>query len=148
MNCDGCTMCCKLLNISWMDSPQGELCKECDEGKGCKIYDTAPKKCLEYSCAYNQIKKASTDLRPDNCNVIFEKITDDIFIGTIDPKEKRLQEVVKDQINSFLQEGFSVVLFNQRLDTPFIHPVQGVTANEVWTAIQKIMELRKSNGIT
>lgn len=58
MECDGCTLCCELLNIPWMDSPPGELCKHCN-GTGCDIYDTAPKDCLLYECAYVQMDKAS-----------------------------------------------------------------------------------------
>ena len=75
MECGGCTLCCKLLNIDWMNSPAGEYCKECEKGVGCKIFDHVPKKCLEFKCAYNQMEKVSIDLRPDNCDVIFERIS-------------------------------------------------------------------------
>lgn len=144
MKCDGCTECCKLLDVPWMNSPAGELCKECDEGKGCRIYDTAPKKCLEFSCCYNQMKKVSMDLRPDKCEVVFEKITDDVFIGTLNPDQKKIQDVVKGQIDFFLQEGFSVALFNPKLKTPLIYPAQDYTAEQVWNIIQE--ETKKRYG--
>lgn len=36
MKCGDCTLCCKLLDISWMNSPVNEYCKECDINIGCK----------------------------------------------------------------------------------------------------------------
>jgi len=53
--------------------------------------------------------KASTDLRPDNCGVIFEKMTDNIFVGT---KEKHtpISAVVMKQIQVFANEGVSVLI--------------------------------------
>ena len=145
MECEGCTLCCKLLNVDWMDSPAGELCRECDEGKGCKIYDKAPKDCLEFKCAYNQMEKASINLRPDKCNVIFERIND-VFIGTVDPDKNYFQDVVEGQINSFLNEGFSIIMFNIKESKPIIIPSDKHTKEEVWNMVQ--MEVSKFNGST
>lgn len=131
MECGGCTLCCELFDIPWMDSPPGEICKYC-KNDGCDIYDTAPKECLEFQCAYNQMDKVSINLRPDKCKVIFEKITADVFIGTTDPNISNLPDVAKRQIHSFLQEGFSVILFNQKIKTPFIYTAKNITANKVW----------------
>ena len=112
MKCDGCTLCCKLLDIDWMDSPAGEYCKECEPGVGCKIYKNAPDKCLKFRCAYNQMEKASIDMRPDKCGVIFERL-DDIIIGTVDPEVERLNENVLGQLEYFKDEGFSLVLYKK-----------------------------------
>lgn len=144
MNCDGCTLCCKLLPVAWMDSPAGRYCKECDPGVGCKIYDTAPEDCLKFRCAYNQMEKASINLRPDKCDVVFEKISDDVFIGTVDASVKQLNKYANGQIESFLNQGFSVVLFHQNIKTPFIYPAQGKTPDEVCDAIEK--KRAKING--
>ena len=144
MKCDGCTMCCKLLNIEWMDSPAGEYCKECEPGKGCRIYDNAPKKCLEFRCAYNQVEKSSINMRPDKCGVIFERIPENIFIGTVDPDIKNLNDDVRGQIQAFLNEGFSVVLFNQKIPEPFIQVANGRTISEVWDIVKK--EIKKIDG--
>ncbi len=137
MNCDGCTLCCKLLKISWMDSPAGEYCKECHPNVKCKIYNKAPKKCLEFDCAYNQMKQVDISLRPDKCGVIFERISENIFIGTMNPDEKELKEDIMGQIDSFVQTGFSVVLFHHKTKGPLIHPTKGTTSQEVWDIIQK-----------
>ena len=139
-------MCCKLLNIEWMDSPAGKNCRECDPGKGCKIYDHAPKKCLEFYCAYNQMADVSINLRPDKCRVIFERVTDDIFIGTVDPNVERLNDDVRGQIQAFLNEGFSVVLFNQKIKEPFIQAAKGRTISEVWDVVKE--EIKKVDART
>ena len=142
MQCDGCTLCCKLLPVPWMDSKAGEYCKECDIDIGCKIY--APKECLSFKCAYNQMEKCHIDLRPDNCGVVFERIGDDIFIGTTDSNLKKLKDVVSGQIMSFVKEGFSVILFNKKIPVPYIFP-SNCTKEEVWNKYN--LELEK-NGRT
>lgn len=143
-NCDGCTLCCKLLNIPWMESPAGEYCKECEPGKGCKIYYNAPPKCLKFNCAYAQMNKVSTNLRPDNCGVMFERIEGDIFVGNVDPDREMSQEMIDGQINAFLNEGFSVVLFNKKIATPFIIPAKGQSTQEIYNRIKE--EASKFNG--
>jgi hypothetical protein len=132
MKCDGCTLCCKLLPVPWMDSLAGEYCRECDEGVGCKIYDHAPKDCLSFRCSYNQMEKCHIDLRPDNCGVVFERIGDDIFIGTTDPILKKLKDVVGGQIRIFAKQGFSVILFNKKIQVPYVFPSNNYTKEEVW----------------
>lgn len=129
MECDGCTLCCKLLNIPWMDSPAGEYCRECEPGVGCKIYDHAPKKCLDFYCAYNQMEKVSKNLRPDKCGVIFERY-DDIMFGTIDPEHNQLSKDIVGQIEFFILEGFSIVLVMNR-NVQFIHTTEKYTEQEL-----------------
>lgn len=136
MKCGGCTLCCKLLSIPWMNSPAGELCIQCDQNKGCLIYNTAPKKCLEYKCAYAQMNKVSINLRPDNCHVIFEKIPNsNIFIGLADPAFS-LHDNAKSQIRAFVQQGFSVSLSVLGQGAPMIFPIAGKSAEEIFKEVQ------------
>lgn len=119
MKCDGCTLCCELLNVPWMNSPAGHVCKHC-KNNGCEIYNKAPKDCLDFACAYSQMEKASINLRPDKCGVIFERISNKLFIGTINPKMKQLSTVLMKQISLFMKDGFSVILFNRVIKQVFI----------------------------
>lgn len=144
MDCDGCTLCCKLLPVPWMDSLAGKYCRECDVDKGCKIYNTISKKCLQFNCAYSQAENAPINLRPDKCEVVFEKILDKVFIGTIDKNLKQLNKDANGQIASFLNQGFSVVLFHQNIKKPFIYPCKGESEDQVWDIIIKKRE--KING--
>ena len=109
MDCGECTLCCKLLDVFWMDAPPNVDCKHCILKGGCKIQETKPKECLDFECAYYQAPNAPIELRPDNCKVIFEKITDELFIGTLDAGYE-ITETAKGQINSFVSQGYSVIL--------------------------------------
>lgn len=144
MLCSGCTLCCTVLNIPSTDSPIGELCKYCNRGKGCKIYDTRPQECKEFKCAYAQVKGASINTRPDKCGVVFERVGEQIFIGTIDPNTKRLKSAANGQISSFLEEGFSVILFHSKIKKPYIYPAKDHTPTSVWKTFQA--EVATVNG--
>jgi hypothetical protein len=109
MECNGCTLCCKLLDIPWMNSPVGKYCSKCMVGGGCLIYDNAPEECKKYQCAYSQMENATIDLRPDKCHVIFERFNDHIFIGLIE-QGYSVNNIVKNQINIFNNDGYSVFL--------------------------------------
>lgn len=135
MECGGCTLCCELFDISWMDSPAGELCKHCEIGKGCKIYSIAPKDCLNFRCAYNQIDNASIELRPDKCKIIFEKVDDNIFLGTMHPdyNEAYKTEIMQKELLMFFQRGFSVIIHSFTIKNPVVYPAKDKKASDVWS---------------
>lgn len=135
MECDGCTLCCKLLHIPWMNSPAGEYCKECEENVGCKIYNSAPKECLKYRCAYHQMEKVGIELRPDKCGVIFEKITEDIFIA-LSVNSLHLKNIVRRQIDVLIKDGFSVAL-SKLNKIPIILTAAGKSKEEVYNAVKE-----------
>ncbi len=107
--CGGCTLCCKLLEIKEINKPANQLCTDCILNKGCGIYKDKPQSCTDFQCAYYQMDRVSKDLRPDNCKVIFEKVSGHIFFGTQDP-DFPMTEVAIKQIGSFNREGYSVVI--------------------------------------
>lgn len=137
MKCDGCTLCCKLLDIYWMDSPKGEYCKECEPEVGCEIWENVPEDCKKYKCAYNQAEGIDIKYRPDNCGVIFEKATDTIFYGTIDDNVMVLGDTANEQIGIFLKKGFSVVLRYLGTPTPLVFNTEDRTAEDVWKEIKE-----------
>lgn len=89
---------------------------------------------------------ASINLRPDKCGVIFEKVTDTIFIGTVDPKLKRFTEPFKQQVKKFVQQGIAVILFKKDMETPFIYATRFRTPREIWVEFQN--EIRNKHGIS
>lgn len=107
--CDGCTLCCYLLEIPSIKKRAYKLCPDCSLNKGCKIYQSRPQACVNFKCAYYQMDKVSKDLRPDNCKVVFEKVSNTIFFGTQDPRFS-ITDIAKKQIQSFNQQGFSVII--------------------------------------
>lgn len=137
MKCDGCTLCCKLIDIPWMDSPEGEYCKECKPGIGCNIWKNVPEDCKLYKCAYRQAESVDIKYRPDRCGIIFEKATDTIFYGTIDNDIIVLDEVANEQIEQFLNKGFSVVLRYLGVPTCYVFNTEDRTAEDVWKEIKE-----------
>lgn len=145
MECGECKLCCTLFDIFWMNSPPGEHCKhECSIG--CKIYKTRPEDCKEFSCAYNQMEKVSIKMRPDISGVIFERITNDIFWGTVDIKLVYFSDDLNNQIDKFVKDGFSVILVKKDINGPIIYPTNNKNPDDIWKEAEKIRE--KVNGNT
>ena len=118
-----------------MNSPAGELCSECVQAEGCKIYyDSIPQRCLDYQCAYVQMKKVSVNFRPDKCHVIFER-HGDVMHGLVDPDHPEAVEKLKGQIQAFLEEGLSVGIHVQGNDKPYIWAVEGKSSQYVYDTI-------------
>jgi len=122
MNCGECTLCCKLLDIKETDSKPGEYCKHCEPGVGCKIYNERPKPCRIFECAWKQMKHAGEELRPDRCNVLFEKWSDHVMVGATDSDD--IKEIVMRQIDFFRSEEISVLMVdhNKKTRTFFLAP--------------------------
>ena len=121
MECGSCTLCCKLLELHDIPSAIGEYCSKCEIGVGCSIYDIRPKECQEFRCMWHQMEKAGEELRPDKCNVIFDRASEDVIVARLE-ENKKLNNLVLAQINSFINEGFSVLVFRGKEYKPYIKP--------------------------
>lgn len=128
MNCGNCTECCRHLNIPETDSPEGELCKHCDEGVGCKIYDERPEPCQIFECCWRQMEYAHIDLRPDNCGVLFEKWTDKVIVGSTNDK---LSDLILRQLEFFQREGISTVIIRPKEKSRTFYLAEGNTIQSV-----------------
>ena len=111
--CGECTLCCKLLETHDMPSEIGVYCIKCDINKGCKIHNERPKECRDYQCMWTQMENVPVALRPDKCGIIFDKIADDVITGRIE-EGTMLNDLTMGQVNSFIREGFSVLIFRGR----------------------------------
>ena len=142
MECGECTLCCKLVDIPWMNSPPMEYCDKCIPGEGCSIWDNVPNDCKEYECAYRQMENISINLRPDKCHVIFEKLSGlNTFLGLLD-HGYILNEDVKGQISAFNKDGFSVFISSFDNNTPLIVSGNGKASNEVYKEVQELLAKR------
>lgn len=77
-HCGTCTACCKAYAIPELKKPAGPWCEHCEVGKGCRIYDLRPKRCVDYECLWlesqgraDPLERMSLELRPDKSRVIF-----------------------------------------------------------------------------
>ena len=107
--CGECTLCCTMFPVKWLDKPPLTDCKHCVLNKGCSIQDTKEDECRDFDCMYVQVSNVPLELRPDKCGIIFEKYSDRIIYGTVNPKAE-ISDMGKQQVHAFNNQGFSVVL--------------------------------------
>jgi hypothetical protein len=139
VKCDGCTLCCKLLDLPWVNSPAGKWCKYCDIGKGCKIYNKdIPIDCFNYKCAYNDLDNPPIELRPDKCKIIFENVDGSILLGTMHPdyNESYKKKIIRDQVEILLKKGMSIVFTSSTIIKSLVFPTQGRKVSDVWKTLQ------------
>jgi len=148
MECDGCTLCCMVFPIPWLDKKAGEWCPHCDIGVGCKVWDNGvSEECKKFVCAYNQVN-ASPDMRPDRCKVIFEKVDKTMFLGTMHPhyNDAYKKKAIQREIKAMLKKGFSVVLNSYTIDKPIIIAGRDRRAKDVWLSLRAQSKERYGYG--
>lgn len=88
-HCGTCTACCRVYAIPEFAKPAGPWCKHCDVGKGCKIYDSRPERCVGFECLWLASQKQNVtaalppELRPDKCKVVFAPSTNEQIMTAI-----------------------------------------------------------------
>jgi hypothetical protein len=72
--CDGCTACCKIMQVRELSKPGNVWCAHCRIGAGCGIYDTRPESCRTFECVWLQTQHGrqplAPELRPDASRVV------------------------------------------------------------------------------
>lgn len=69
-SCGTCTLCCKVLSISELGKPQGEWCRHCDIGRGCKIYSDRPSEYRTFYCGYLTWPMVDERWFPASCKMV------------------------------------------------------------------------------
>ena len=118
--CGECNLCCDIPEVKKIEKPAWSLCSNYDtKCKNCKIYELRPKECSGFQCAYIQMKKVNIALRPDKCGVMFERISINIFYGSLYSTDK-LSMIAENQISMFNNQGFTVILSSPKWKEPKI----------------------------
>ncbi len=68
--CETCTLCCKILSVEALQKPQGQWCKHCDVGVGCRIYDERPSQCRDFYCGFLTLQELSETWRPSKSKIV------------------------------------------------------------------------------
>lgn len=138
MECGECTLCCLIMPVPWMNKEPSIWCDECSVGLGCRIWESAEKRCKSFACMYNQVARIPLALRPDNCNAIFERIKGDIFLCTLHPDytEAYKDDIVVGQIRSFQKQEFPVVVTSFTSTIPKVFSTKKRSAREIWQTVQ------------
>ena len=98
------------MPIEWLDKPAKTPCIHCDAG--CLIHDKKHFECASFECAWLQSGVDNDNLRPDKCGVIFEKVDDATFFGTVAPGAK-VSDTARKQMQEFVKQGYTVRLSEQ-----------------------------------
>lgn len=132
MECGGCTACCELLEIRETNSPVGKMCRYCVDR--CTIYERRPDECRNFNCAWKLDGRAHKTMRPDLVHIMFENLSEDVVLGTMDPKYE-INALITAQINAFLRRGSSVVIqaFEDNLR---MYLKEGADEKDVWGVIE------------
>jgi hypothetical protein len=69
-NCDGCTMCCKLLSVAELDKPPVSWCTLCDVKVGCNAYAGRPTECRDFYCGYLLDPTLDERWKPSHCKLV------------------------------------------------------------------------------
>ena len=145
MKCGDCTLCCDVLPIGEIEKPESVLCGHCILKKGCNIYKDRPEACKNFDCMYIESDDMKIELRPDNCNVIFEKVTDNICLAISHYNEPNAFEkpIVLEYIKELNDKGFSVISTSFTHKPKEIFLTEGHTKEYVWGEAMK--EYNKQN---
>jgi hypothetical protein len=68
--CQGCTMCCKLLEVTELEKPRGVWCAHCDHKRGCAIYAERPDGCRIFHCGYLRIPHLDERWKPSKAKFV------------------------------------------------------------------------------
>ncbi|MEL6665119.1 MAG: YkgJ family cysteine cluster protein [Pseudomonadota bacterium] len=73
-SCDGCTMCCKVLEIDApeLQKPKQLWCTNCSIGTGCQIYEERPDPCRSFYCQYRKDPGLSEEWAPKKSKIIID----------------------------------------------------------------------------
>ena len=75
-SCGGCTMCCKLYEITELNKPVDKWCHLVQIGVGCGDYEHRPQSCRDFKCLWLQSKEMEDDLRPDKIKAVLDMTGD------------------------------------------------------------------------
>jgi Fe-S-cluster containining protein len=67
-NCDGCTLCCKVMGVEELSKRPGVACAHCAENTGCRIYAARPEMCRSFHCYYLQNAELDERWKPSTAN--------------------------------------------------------------------------------
>lgn len=69
-SCDGCTLCCRVLEATTLNKPAGVLCQHCVVGKGCGIHETRGAECRDYHCGWLIDGSLGPEWQPERAHII------------------------------------------------------------------------------
>jgi hypothetical protein len=69
-NCDGCTLCCKVIGVKALEKPMGTWCQHCAPKGGCAIYAERPDECRTFDCGYLLEPSLTPEWKPSESKIV------------------------------------------------------------------------------
>lgn len=75
-SCGDCDVCCNILEVKELNKQGYKNCENKLESNGCKIYETRPNSCKEWSCCYILgLIPDDVELRPNKLGLMFYPVS-------------------------------------------------------------------------
>lgn len=120
-DCDGCTLCCKVMNVPELEKPAGAWCRHCTIGAGCGIHETRPDVCRRYFCMWTTNGNLGPEWKPSEAKFVISPEADgsriSIYVDTQRPdawKREPFLSHFRRWAELGLQQGGQVVVFISR----------------------------------
>jgi hypothetical protein len=68
--CDGCTLCCRVMEAVTLNKPAGVLCEHCIVGKGCGIRETRGQECRHFHCGWLIDGTLGPEWHPETAHIV------------------------------------------------------------------------------
>jgi hypothetical protein len=69
-DCDGCTLCCKVIGVKALEKPMGVWCQHCAPKGGCAIYAERPDECRNFDCGYLLEPSLGPEWKPSESKIV------------------------------------------------------------------------------
>ena len=85
--CDGCTLCCKVMSVAAVSKPMGKWCPHCTIGAGCNIHEDRPGECRDFYCDFLLDPRFDERWRPETAHFVMRTSHASHWIGIhMDPQ--------------------------------------------------------------
>ena len=132
--CNGCTLCCTLLEVKPLGKPANTECPNCTSS-GCGVWDLRPAICRRFVCLWYANPKFPDSLRPDRCGVVFEPGGERVMLAMVDQERPAAwqQGIANGLIAKFAADGTAVIV-QVGTTKHFVLP-KGDTIDAVWERV-------------
>ena len=70
--CEGCSLCCKVMRVDWLDKPANKWCVHSVPG-GCGIHGSHPQLCRDFFCLWIDDKSFGSEWQPERSRFVMTK---------------------------------------------------------------------------
>lgn len=124
-NCDGCTMCCKLMWVEALDKPRQKWCEHCRVGVGCAIYYRRPDECRTFHCSYlldanlgdhwaPKVSRMVVSWRADQRQLTIHVDAGRLDVWRREPYQSEIRQwaeaVAKDEVQILVRQGADLIV--------------------------------------